>query len=548
MRRIKLSPRVADFLIGLGLFTATLVVLVLLSRLTAIGAHEQKWTGAARAVGLWIDRAAHEGRAVLGGKLRDPMLAPVQAQCQLPALLSGYVWEVASHRHTWMTDTLGLRFGFLVFNALGVAMLYALVVQAWGRRVALFACAFYLLVPRSLHMLVGATGDGLAITAWLLLAAFYLRSLRGGSIGWTIATGAVFGLSLALSTSVLWLAGILIAHTIWARRAEAREAAKDGAITVPSALLAAIVIAPVVFLLCTPWLWNETGIRMRQLFTTSIAPSIVPTYYAGMLVAAPPLPKGFALRSVVLSLPTITVVLTGAGAAVLARRWWMARREQGEPERLSLGALIALAIVFAVAWPAISPDVLAVYPPRWILAFPWLGALAGVGLDACIGMASELLASRSARLRGAAIVGGASLILCVPAIESVRSPSTLAAAFSPLSGGARSVIESRTLPVNDAAMVAQIAPSIDEQARPSISIWAPDVGADVWDVLRANGRLRTVVRAAGNARDADMVLVSGGAGGEAVVRALLLRNGTPPALLGVVARDGAVLLSLYRVK
>jgi hypothetical protein len=545
MKRFKLSSRGVDILIALGVFAGTLFLLTLLSRLTAPGSQEQRLLGASRAIGMWIDRAAHEGRAVLGQRGRDQMLGPVQAYAQLPAFVSGLVWQIASHRHVWVSDTMGLRAGFLLFNAAGVAMLYAVCLMTWGRRVALLACVLSLLVPRSLHLLVTANADSLAMTAWVAMAAVYLRSLRGGSVGWTFAAGAMFGVSLALSTSVLWLAALLIVHTIWARRRELREAAREGAITVPSALLAAIVIAPILFLLLTPWLWNETGVKLRQLFTASFAPTIAPTFYNGLLVLAPPFPKGLALRSVMLSLPTITVVLTGAGAAVLARKWWLARRE-ADSDPLSLGALAAIAIGFVVGWPAICPEVLAVFPPRWTLAIPWIGALAAVGLDACLSMATELLAQRSARWRRLALGGGLTLVLGVPLLESVRRPSTLGAAFSPLTGGAASVLESRTLAVNDASMVAQLGPAIDGLGRPNLSIWSPDVGVDVWDVLRVGATMKTVVRAAASARDADLVVVSGGAGGDAVVRALWLRGSAAPTLLAVVERDGAVVLAMYR--
>ena len=100
MKRFKLSSRGADILIALGLFAATLLLLTLLSRWTAPGSQEQRVLGASRAIGMWIDRAAHEGRAVLGQRMRDQVLGPVQAFAQLPAFVSGLVWQVASHKHT----------------------------------------------------------------------------------------------------------------------------------------------------------------------------------------------------------------------------------------------------------------------------------------------------------------------------------------------------------------------------------------------------------------------------------------------------------------
>jgi hypothetical protein len=548
MSRPRLSPGTINALLALGVFVVSLVALVLVSRLTPLATHEQRYVAAAKSLGLWFDRFGAEGSEIFGQRVRDTALSPVHAFAQLPAFVSGLVWQVGAHRHTWLQSSMGLRSGLLLFNALGVLLLFMLVQQVWGRRAGLFACALFLLIPRSLHLLATASGEGAAVTAWLLLGVAYLRSLRGGSMGWTLATGFALGLGLALSTSVLWFAAVLIAHTLWAKRSELRAAGRQGTIPVPSALLAAIVIAPAVFLVCSPWLWHETGVRLRQLFTTSLAPSVSPTYYGGLLIHAPPFPKSFGLRSVLLSLPTVTVVLTGAGAAVVARRWWLGRSDAAQQDRVSLGALIAIALVFVIGWPAISPEVLAVFPPRWILALPWIGALAGLGLDTVVTLTRELLEGRKVWFRRLVLGGGLVLVLGVPLLESVRGPSTLGAAFSPLSGGPSSVFASRTLPVHDASMVAKLAPAIDDQGRANASIWAPDVNAEVWEGMRSNGLLKTVLRAANNPREADYVLVSGGAGGDAVVRGLWGRTNSVPWLLGVVDRDGAILLALYRVK
>jgi 4-amino-4-deoxy-L-arabinose transferase-like glycosyltransferase len=544
MRR--LTQRSADLLIGLGIFVATLTLLLLLARVTAVSAQEQPAIAAARGIGQWIDRAAREGVAVLGQRDRDAMLGPVRAFAQPQAFVSAMVWQIAAHRHTWIQEAVALRAGSLVLHALGVAMLFFVAARTWGRRVGLLACGLMLFVPRSLQVLVTAGPDGAAIAAWMILAASYLRSLRGGSVLCTLGAGAVFGLCLALSGSTVWLAALLVVHTLWAKRAELRAAAREGAITVPSALLAAMVLGPLVYLLLTPWLWHDTTVRVRQLVTSSIAPTVFPAWFSGKMVGVPPLPRSFAFWSVLLSLPTISVVLTGAGGAALVRRWWTERRSGAQPGE-SVGALMLMSLAFAVLWPAVCPDTLAAFPPRWTLAMPFLGTFAAIGLDACVKLAFDAAAGRQ---RLAAGLAAGLIVLCVgvPAFESLRSPSTLAAAVSPLLGGASMLISSRMFAIGDATMVSSFAPSIDQQGRASVTVWAPDVTQDVWEGLRTSGKLKTVVKPAGNARDADMVIVAGGATGDPIVQALLLRNNVAPSLLGVVQRDGAILMALYRVK
>ena len=244
-------------------------------------------------------------------------------------------------------------------------------------------------------------------------------------------------------------------------------------------------------------------------------------------------------------MPTVTVVLAGAGLAVVALDWWRGRK--GEPDRSGLAALLGMLVVFVVAWPAISPAALAVFPPRWILGVPFLGAFAGAGAWALFRMASDLLAERTGRIRATILASGCSVILGTLAFESVRSPATLAAAYAPLFGGAAAVRESRTLPVHDAAMAGELARAIDALGRPSVTIHAPELGSEVWDALKQGGRLRTQVKNVTNLRDADL-LVSGGSDSDPLVHAVWSKTGTMPSLIAVVERDRAVLLSLYRLR
>ena len=107
--------------------------------------------------------------------------------------------------------------------------------------------------------------------------------------------------------------------------------------------------------------------------------------------------------------------------------------------------------------------------------------------------------------------------------------------------------ESHTLAVHDPSMAAGLVDAIDALGRPSVSLHAPEIGSDLWDSLRSAGRFRTQIRVVPNPRDADLLVV-GGPAGDALVRSVWGRSGTPPQLLSTVERDGELLLALYRVR
>lgn len=544
MKRPRLPSWAGDFALFVALLLGTFLLLSVVSSATAPGIREKQLLQAARTLGQWLDGAPSIA-SLLETSSRDVAFVAVGARPALPALLSGAVWRVASLHHHWLLETYALRSGFLLLQSLAIPLLYLVLQPFRGRPAALIACALALFVPRSLHVLATASLDALAVVAWLLVLTGYVRCVRSGSIRWPLVTAALFGFALSISPAVAWLVVVLVLHTLWIRRRELRQSAREGMLPVPSATLPALVIAPITFLATMPWLWRETTVRGRQFALSALAPSVSPTSYAGTLVSAPPFPRSHALRELSASLPTITVVLAGAGLAMIAWSWWRARR--ANPDRSGLAALVVLCLLFAVSWPAIAPAALAVYPPRWILAVPFAAALAAEGAMTALSMASNLTASRSVRVRRALLASGLALVIGTIALQSVRSPLTLGAAFAPLFGGPTAMRESRTLAVHDASMAAGLADALDALGRPSVSLHAPEIGPDLWDSLRSAGRLHTQIRVVPNARDADLLVV-GGPAGDALVRSVWGRSGTPPQLLSTVERDGELLLALYRVR
>jgi hypothetical protein len=545
MIRANLKGMAGHVLISLALFIAALSLLTIVSRHTAVAASEQRAMQAARGMGSWVQRIRREGHSALAQPARDAALGASQASAQLPAFVSG--WVSMTGRLRAIGEPVALRSGWLLFSALSAPLLYALIAPWWGRRTGLFAAAVLVFVPRGVHFAALAGSDGAAVTAWLAVACCYLRSLRGGSKGWSLATGVVFGLMLSVAPHVLFILPVLVLHTLWIHRADWKQDAREGQLPVASALAFMAVFGPALLVVGTPWLWHDSSARLRQLLVASLTPSVTPALYSGALVVAPPLPRMYGLSALMLSLPVVSLALFGAGLAwLLRRRVACAADLQSErSQSVGLGALVLIALVFSLGWPAIAPEMLSVYPPHWTIALAFVAALAGLGLEGNVRLIEQRVAGRRKWFQWAMVAGCVLLVLGSACLQSVRNPSTLSAAFSPLSGGATAVIESRSMDAIDAAAAAPLGRAIDALGRASVSIYSPEAGAELWDGLRAAGQMRTSVRVAPRAQEADLVAVAGPAG-DSVLRALWAR-GTPTTLLEAVERDAAVLIALYRV-
>ena len=271
MKRPRLPSWSGEAALVLGLLVGTFLLLMVVSRATGPAIHEQKLLQAARTIGQWIDRASRTG-SLFDPVSRDAALGVLGAQVSLPAIISGAIWRAYSLHHPWLSDVVALRSGFVLFQSLAIASLYVALRPGWGRSAALLAAAFTLLVPRSMHVFATASPDALAVSAWLLVVASYLRSIRGGSLSANLVTASLFGFALTLSPAVMWLIPVLLLHTLWLKRREMREGARAGVIPIPSAMVPSLVLAPLVFLALSPGLWSETSVRIRQFALGALSP------------------------------------------------------------------------------------------------------------------------------------------------------------------------------------------------------------------------------------------------------------------------------------
>jgi hypothetical protein len=370
----------------------------------------------------------------------------------------------------------------LVLGALGPALLYALLRPA-GSSIALPAAILLLLLPAWAHGVV--TGLGTLPALWLLTLVCYGRQLASAwarsRLGWSVLGGAWFGLAIAQSLSSVWLLVVLIVHYSLGHCRRAWGGLRRGWLELPAALLAGAPVAVLVVLLAHPRVWRGGGLELARWGLSYLSVSMPATMYAGELVYAPPVPVGLLAVQWLAVLPASVLIL--ALSSPLSRSWLRGLPDGGRAARALL-ALCGLVAILSVALCLSAPALLSPFPPRIIVALPFVAGLAAFGARFCLWSGAPRLWRLSAGLLLSLSLGAASL-----------QPSTVSAYFSPLVGGTRGVVDTRRIRASDASELAELARRVLDCDNQRL-VHSPDLPQAWWDrlgsVTGARCRVRTV--------------------------------------------------------
>ncbi len=522
------------------LLVVALVGLSSVAASTGIAEGEANRLDAAHTLGEWFDSIGSEKVGFFDQKARDTTFRHVHHYATPATLLSAFCWHVATSNYGWLSELLSLRLGYVLFSALALPLLYALVVPIWGRRAALLSIAFLAFVPRALHQATLADPEALNVSAWLLVLVCYAQARKATrerksklwGVVWSCAVGLALGFGVALSHGSLVVCIALMIHTLWAERRHLGAMLREGLLPVPSSLLAGAVFAPMIYFALTPWLWHDTAKRLGTVLVQAFqSPAAAESFTAA-----------YGPLSVITSVPTVTLVAALVGLAAIVGPRRLREWATGSATCDDGTALIFVGLMVSFGWAAIAPSTLHGSPPRWMVALPFVAALAGMALDRSLGEVGAQF--KRSKGRWAAVVSYGVLCLGIPLWQTIRQPSTRAAAYSPMLGGPKRVAGGQ-LRAHDGSVALGLVSTIDGLGRSTLTVEGKAVAADVWAELRKRGILRTNVRLKKKSGNTDLLVVGGGE----QAKALAARApGIKPHRLAVVDRDGAVLLELYAMK
>jgi hypothetical protein len=298
--------------------------------------------------------------------------------------------------------------------------------RAYGRRAGLFAALAYALLPRPFyHAHLNAFDVPITLALTLVVYA-YDRALRERT--WALYAGLAFGLALATKHNSWVLPGVLSIHFLCVivrdRFAAAPPLGRVSA--VPYALLAMLLLGPVIFVASWPHLYYDTLGRISRYAAFHLKHDYYNIAYFGVNYFWPPFPVSFPFVMTWLTVPLTTLLCAFFGLFERARVSLRALRDasshDGATDRLTdvlwLGCVLAPLLTIALPSTPIFGGT-----KHWFTAYPFVALFAGAGFELFLRWGKEQVDRFGARPTARTLAPGlAGALLLSPAlVETVHS-------------------------------------------------------------------------------------------------------------------------------
>jgi len=397
----------------------------------------------------------------------------------------------------------GFRFGAFLFAAL-----LAYLLATWGGSLAglwggVLAPAFFFFVPRNFYHSHPAVLDLPETTLWLATAYAFWRSAGAGGDQarngrWALATGLLFGLSIATKHNGWFLLPLLAACWLLAAvPAALREGPRALGARFPSALLAMAALGPLVLLASWPWLWHDTWPRFAAYVSFHVHHENYPWSYFGRLLREPPFPVAYPFVVTALTVPLAVLASMAGGLAQSLSRIVRAVRGRGGEISLPTEVLLFANAVFPlalIAWPTV-PHFGGV--KHWMPAMPFLALL---GARAIASAAQVLGPGRSGAVAGVL----AALALVPAAWQTAHVHPFGTAAWNELAGGAAGAASLGMQRQFWGDNMIAILEDLNEHAASGARVWFQEATWLAVKEYQRDGRLRPDLAWATGPEDADI--------------------------------------------
>jgi 4-amino-4-deoxy-L-arabinose transferase-like glycosyltransferase len=473
-------------------------------------------------------------------------------------------WHILSRAST------AFRLPGMVFAGAAVWTTYLFGARAWSRRAGLAAAVLFALIPHVFFHAHLACFDMPITALWIVCVYVHWRAQERRGLLWALAAGVVFGLALETKLNAWMLPAALVPHALFVHRRALVRGLAAGRLALPASVVSMAVVGPLVFYALWPYLWYDTVARVQWYVNFHLNHEYYNIEFLGENYFGPPSPKSYLPVMVLATVPTVTLVLFGAGAVerfsvALARlRAWLrglrrrpvgerpearlddAAAERATPRRDARETDLLLALSLAVS---IGPFFLPATPifggtKHWLPAYPVLALVAGRGFDIAASAMHRAL-PRLERNRWA----DAALWACVvaaPLALTVHSFPFGLSAYVPLVGGTAGGAD---LGLNRQfwGFTSQNAAEeyLNAKAPPGATVYIHDTTWDAWSRMQQEGRVRRDLRATLTPGDSTIALVEHELHMNEVDYAIWVALGTDaPAY--IVLHDGVPIVSAYR--
>jgi len=491
-----------DRLVSAVLFCGYLVLLLATVKDLGYARDEGFYFQAARSYESWFELLASDFQRALEPSVIDGYWG---VNHEHPALMKSlfafshhYLFEAV---RVFREQGTAYRFPGMVLSALGVVVTYAWGKRALNRAAGLVAALSLAFMPRVFYHSHLDCFDAPVMTMLLVTTYAYARSLEAG-FGWAIATGVLYGLLLDTKHNSWLLPAAFLAHFVLTRGGHFVRELRAGRISVPSAFFAMIVISPLVFYACWPWIWHDTARRIADYVAFHLGHEYYNMEFLGVTYWKPPMPRLYAWVMTLATVPGITLVLFALGLFVtIAVRVPKLRakladiplldREAPPPARVpeestALLWLLCLLMCYAPWWSDQTP--IFGGTKHWITAYPFLCLFAGRGFAFAVAHIRRLVPwPRAAELAPQLL---ATSVLIGPFLMTIHSEPWGLTFYTPLVGGAPGAA---TLGLNRTFWgytTGAMQGFINERAPKNATVYVHDTALQSWEMMHEDGRIR----------------------------------------------------------
>ncbi len=423
------------------------------------------------------------------------------------------------------------RFPAMLMAGMSLYVTYLFGARAYGRTAGVVAAILFACQPNVFFHAHLACFDIPIVAMWLLCIYAYWRSTQEPGLGWAIACGFIYGLTLETKHNAWILPAVFVPHAIFISWRAFSRGISVGRVSFPASLVAMAIIGPIVFFALWPWMWADTLPRLQEYVNFHLHHEYYNIEFLHETIWEPPAPKLFVPVMILATVPTITVLLFLIGAGdriVLGVRRLRAAVLRRMPGRTDEGVALAaelprdraetdLLVLLAVG-AAIGPFFLSKTPifggtKHFMTAFPFLAILAGHGFSRVATILANVdiprlpLAGRTDAVKQAITGGLVAIVGIGPLVITAHSHPFGLCHYVPIVGGVAGGADLGLYRQFWGYTTQSLAPWLAENAPPNATIFIHDTAGDSWTRMVDEKRIRPDLRPVWSPTDATFSIV-----------------------------------------
>ena len=461
--------------------------------------------------------------------------------------------------HLFQDQSTAYRLPGMLSMGLAIWITYLFAARRFSRRAGFIAAIALGLMPNVFYHAHLACFDVPIMAMWIACIFTYWTAEKNGGLGWAVAAGVVYGLTLETKHNAWMLPGVFLPHALLVHaKAAAKEANETSRVSIPASLFCMATIGPAVFVALWPWMWHDTLPRFQEYFNFHVHHEYYNIEFLHHTYFGPPSPKAYMPVMLLATVPTVTVVLFLVGAfdrvLVYARQLyaWLRKRFDAatdpdfDPMYTDVLLMLSVAVPLAVFLLPTTP--IFGGTKHWITAYPGLAIFAGRGFDLVAERIGRLLRDKTkldeVKQRWALAVVGALTFVGPFAVTRHSHPFGLSA-YVPFFGGTAGGADLGLNRQFWGFTTTSLDPWLRTHSKPGDTLYIMDTSWPSWERMVDEDRVPKWLRGVGSPAEAELSIVHHEQHINEIDYNIWTEYGTPSPEY-VLTHDGVPIISVYR--